>query len=138
MDNPIFEILKNLFAGGQNNFSSNNFVSQDKSANFSQTQNRAFDYYPKEAFNWQNQSCQNSNYNENLQNNQQANQQNNSDQNQGFNLNSILPMLMSLSKSGNLSGLLEALSTKKQPFKSPSTENKEKGEDRAPNEEILL
>ena len=41
MDNPIFDMLKNLFAGGQNNFSSNNFASQDKNAGFSQTQNRA-------------------------------------------------------------------------------------------------
>ena len=136
MDNPIFDMLKNLFAGGQNNFSSNNFVSQDKSADFSQTQNRAYDYYPKEAFNWQNQNIQNngSTYNENVQNNQQTN----TDQNQSFNLNNILPMLMSLSKNGSLSSIMEALSPKKQSPKTASSESNEKSEESAPTDEILL
>lgn len=136
MDNPIFDMLKNLFAGGQNNFSSNNFVSQDKSASFSQTQNRAYDYYPKEAFNWQNQNTQNngSTYNENVQNNQQTN----TEQNQSFNLNNILPMLMSLSKNGSLSSIMEALSPKKQSPKIASSESNEKSEESAPTDEILL
>lgn len=136
MDNPIFDMLKNLFAGGQNNFSSNNFVSQDKSAGFSQTQNRAYDYYPKEAFNWQNQNTQNngSTINENIQNNQQTN----TDQNQSFNLNNILPMLMSLSKNGSLSSIMEVLSPKKQSPKTASSESNEKSEESAPTEEILL
>lgn len=135
MDNPIFDMLKNLFAGGQNNFSSNNFASQDKNASFSQTQNRAYDYYPKEAFNWQNQNTQNngSTYNENVQNNQQTN----TDQNQSFNLNNILPMLMSLSKNGSLSSIMEALSPKKQSPKTTSSESNEKFES-APTDEILL
>ena len=136
MENPIFDMLKNLFAGGQNNFSSNNFASQDKNASFSQTQNRAYDYYPKEAFNWQNQNTQNngSTYNENVQNNQQTN----TDQNQSFNLNNIFPMLMSLSKNGSLSSIMEALSPKKQSPKTASSESNEKSEESAPTDEILL
>ena len=136
MDNPIFDMLKNLFAGGQNNFSSNNFASQDKYADFSQTQNRAYDYYPKEAFNWQNQNTQNngSTINENVQNNQQTN----TDQNQSFNLNNILPMLMSLSKNGSMSSIIEALSPKKQSPKTASSESNEKSEESAPTDEILL
>lgn len=136
MDNPIFDMLKNLFAGGQNNFSSNNFASQDKNASFSQTQNRAYDYYPKEAFNWQNQNIQNngSTFNENIQNNQQTNP----DQNQSFNLSNILPMLMSLSKNGSMSSIIETLSPKKQSPKTASGESNEKSEENAPTDEILL
>ena len=136
MDNPIFDMLKNLFAGGQNNFSSNNFASQDKNAGFYQTQNRAYDYYPKEAFNWQNQNTQNngSTLNGNIQNSQQANPE----QNQSFNLNNILPMLMSLSKNGSLSSIMEALSPKKQSPKNPAGESNEKNEESAPTDEILL
>lgn len=136
MDNPIFDMLKNLFAGGQNNFSSNNFASQDKNAGFFQTQNRAYDYYPKEAFNWQNQNTQNngSTLNENIQKSQQTNL----DQNQNFNLNNILPMLMSLSKNGSLSSIMEALSPKKQSPKTVSSESNGKSEESAPTDEILL
>ena len=136
MDNPIFDMLKNLFAGGQNNFSSNNFASQDKNAGFFQTQNRAYDYYPKEAFNWQNQNTQNngSTLNENIQKSQQTNL----DQNQNFNLNNILPMLMSLSKNGSMSSIMEALSPKKQSQKPASGESNEKSEESAPTDEILL